>query len=137
MSTKDQADRILAALEGKPELREEIRRRLQETPPQAKGEDSTTSDSCHVAWAVLMVEHEFGQRDEGYTLFLTKEKAAAYADEEGSTGHCSTGQGFSYHVHPVTVASWVFQFIQGGGRPYSVSNHLPQPGTIITRAMVR
>lgn len=140
MSTKDDADKVMAALERKPDLLAEIKSRLGYTPPPPGilDEDPIIKDllgASFQAWAVLMVEHEFGQRDEGYTLFLTVNLAKAYkAKCEAIPG--VPGQGWSYHLHQVLVDVHVYRRLQLGERPVSVRNSLPATGTVITSYLV-
>jgi hypothetical protein len=62
------AEDVIRALRKDPQLLADVRAKLgAELPP--------------VAWGLTMVEHEFGQRDEGWSIFPTKEAALAYQKE--------------------------------------------------------
>jgi len=119
--SKVTADQVVKALEKDPELLKEVKSKLNPEP--------------RVAFAVLMVEHEFGQRDEGYTLWPTEE--AAKAHKQRNEGPGAPGQYFSYegpYAYAVTPEVW--EAIQEKGRVSSRKNHLPGRNTVITPEMV-
>lgn len=133
---KTQADRLVAALRRKPELLQEVLQQL--TPGDGirvpVGDDDVLG--VHVAFAVLMVEHEFGQRDEGWTLHATRDEALAWKKkQEGPPG--SPGQAFTYHVSSFEVTSKVWRLLKSVGLLYSKNNRLPFPDTIITATLLR
>jgi len=72
-STQRQADKIMDALEGKPELREELERRMQ--------------PRLVIAQNWLERERGWGNRPDGHTLHLTKEDHKAYVDGYVATHH--------------------------------------------------
>lgn len=74
-STQRQADKIMEALEGKPELREELERRMKPRLVLAQN------------W--LERERGWGQRPDGHTIHLTKEDLKAYVDGYIKTHHTS------------------------------------------------
>lgn len=75
----DRADRIVDALKEHPELLREVRRKLQE--------DSSPDLNRNVSvWYVQCVEHEFGQRDDGWSLFYDHDSAFEYAKGQGTPG---------------------------------------------------
>lgn len=132
---KTQADRLVAALRRKPELLQEVLRQL------APGEDESVDDEddvlgAHVAFAVLMVEHEFGQRDEGWSLHATRGDALAWKQKQEALPGAS-GQAFTYHVSSLGVTAKVWRLLNSLGWLYSKNNHLPSPDTIITTALLR
>lgn len=128
MSTKDNADRVLEALAKKPELLAEIKARMAPVDPRA----------TYAAWAVLMIEHEWGQRDEGWTLFPDKDLAEAHKKEREGKATGAPGQWFEYTLTQVQVNTEVWTLMQTSSRPlYSTGNHLPGRATVVTADMVR
>ena len=120
--SKVTAERVLEALEKNPELLKEVKERLNPEP--------------RTAFAVLMVEHEFGQRDEGWTLHPTYEEAMAHKKEMEGPG--APGQYFSYEgprAFPVDVKVWAL--LEEEGSLSSKSNHWHPEGELVTLEHVR
>lgn len=114
---------VIKALEKRPDLLESVKAQLAE--PQVN----------QVAWTLLSVEHEFGQRDEGWSLFPTQEAARVWKEEhEGGT----VGQYFTYEgPKAFEVTAEVWKLLKEKGRLNSKSNSLPKKGTVITMGLIR
>lgn len=115
------ADDVLKALEKRPDLLREVQERLSPEP--------------RTAWVLTLVEHEFGQRDEGSILFIDRDDALAYKAER--TGRGAPGQFFTYDgPEAVQVTPEVYQRIQkAGGRlrgPSWVRSVMTQPQPLTT-----
>lgn len=119
------ADRVIETLKRDPELLEAVKIRLH-----------VAEGTTFVCYVLLMVEHEFGQRDEGWTLYRTKEAAEAAKEKEEGPG--APGQYFSYEgPTPFEVEYPVWARLGYSGPLHSKSNHLPNRGTVITMDMLR
>ncbi len=141
MNTKDAADRILDALGRNPELKAEIRSRL---ATEAFTEImSTAKPTTFTAWAVLAVEHEFGQRDEGWMLFASKTDAQTYLgqrndDDVDEPARNNQEQYWSHHLSSQEVDEPVWDLLVGraarrsGRGVHSIGKALPPRDTIIT-----
>jgi hypothetical protein len=99
---KTTADDVIKALEKRTDLLREVKERLSPEP--------------RTVWALTLVEHEFGQRDEGSILFIRRTDAIDYKNER--TGRGAPGQFFTYDgPDSVQVTPEVYQRIQeAGGR---------------------
>ncbi len=117
---KEKAARIVEALKARPELHAEVERQLVEgaTPK--------------TAFAVLMIEHEFGQRDEGYVIFPTWEAAEKAVSEGNKRGAGAPGQFFEHTgPHTVLIKHEVYALLMKHGRLASQSNGLPPKGLVL------
>lgn len=162
MKRKITADDVVNALKKDPELLAEVKARLDFDPEinsggfgalhyasateHCAGGRNDTADweqvNCpdcmrsyprpRTAWAVLMVEHEFGQRDEGWTLWASQEEAQAHKDKCQGPG--APGQYFSYEgPRAYTVAPDVWAKLQKQERLSSQGRSFPKQGTTITK----
>lgn len=118
---KPTADQVIKALEKDPNLMSEVRKKLE-------------ANIYYRAWAVLMVEHDWGQRDEGWTLWLTKEGAEAHKKEcEGPVQYFSYEGPLMFLIDGDVKAA-----IENSERGFvaSKSKHFPARDTIITLEMI-
>lgn len=121
---KPTADQVIKALEKDPELMSEVRKKLDQ-------------NTYYHAWAVLMVEHEWGQRDEGWSLWLTEEEALAH--KKKCEGPGAPGQYFSYEgPRMYLVDANVKAAIKNSKRGCVASKgkHFPARDTIITLELI-
>jgi len=92
----------------------------------------------HMAWSVLMIEHEFGQRDEGWALFMSREDAEAYRVEQSKGSHGAPGQYFEYGTPvPQTVEHGVWLRLVVERQLQSKNNPRPRKGAVITLEQIR
>jgi hypothetical protein len=92
----------------------------------------------HMTWAVLMIEHEFGQRDEGWTLFATLDAAKDWRAEKNKGSSGAPGQYFSYETPiPMTVDHAVWTRLSTEGELHSRGNKLPAKGTVVSMELIR
>jgi hypothetical protein len=90
------------------------------------------SVAYETAYAVVMVEHEFGQRDEGWTLHITKDDAKSWQKQANSRGAGAPGQYFSYEGPiQVNVTEAVWRLLKEKGRLASKANRRPRDGAIV------
>jgi len=90
-----------------------------------------------VAFLVLMVEHEWGQRDEGWRMFPSQAQALEYKKENEGPG--APGQYFSYegpYIYHVTAEVWDLLHMHPGST-FGEGRHLPPEGHLITVEDIR
>jgi len=83
----------------------------------------------HAGFATQSIEHDFGQRNEGWSIFLTKDEATAWQRE-------MNGGGWSYEgPYGIEMTGEVYAAATVARRIPGKSNSLPR-GTLITMSMV-
>ena len=97
---KPTADDVIRALQKEPELLAEVRDKLL-YGGQPGGRVTL--------WGLTMIEHEFGQRDEGWTLFISKDQALEYQKQH--TEGCWSYEGPSPAEVTHEVAQLVIQHL--------------------------
>ena len=123
---KDKAARIVEALKGHPELHSELQRQL------------TDVDAPLAAYAVQCTEHEFGQRDDGWSLHASEENARAWVKIRMGSNPRSREQFWSYSSpYMVTVTREVWEALDGPGWISGRGNGGPPRGGNVTLGMLR
>lgn len=108
------ADRIVKALQEHPELLRDVLRKLQDG----------CANQTHTCWYVQKVEHEFGQRDDGWTLWGSKAEADKFQKSKETEGRAE--QYWTYETpKPITVDAEVGELLLTLPKLHGRGNHPP------------